>query len=89
MTKRILTCLSIYKFRERLAWKCAINNVEYELINEFHSSKTCSICGYYKYDLGRSDTYSCEYCSSVLNRDINGARNIYHIHMMNSENDIG
>jgi transposase len=84
MTKRVLTCLSIYKFRERLEWKCDWKNVEYEMINEFYSSKTCSLCGFYKKDLGGSDMYSCNYCNSLLNRDINGARNIYHIHMMNT-----
>jgi IS605 OrfB family transposase len=83
ITKRILLTLSFFKFRERLEYKCQRQGVEYEMINEFYSSKTCSICGSYNSNLGSNKIFSCDKCMSFMDRDVNGARNIYHIYEMN------
>ena len=37
----------------------------------------CSKCGNIKHDLGINKIYECLKCNTVLDRDINGARNIY------------
>jgi putative transposase len=41
------------------------------------TSKMCSICGNIKEDLGGNETYKCQKCGTCIERDINGARNIY------------
>ena len=51
-TKRVGLLMSLYKFKERLKYKCSINNTSYVEIDESYTSKTCSNCGYYKKDLG-------------------------------------
>ena len=55
---------SFYKFQQRLDYKCISNNIKINYIDESYTSETCSKCGYYKKDL-------------VINRDINGVKNIY------------
>lgn len=43
----------------------------------FPSSKTCSVCGYYKNGLKLSNrTYTCDACGAVIDRDINASINI-------------
>jgi hypothetical protein len=59
-----------YDFRLRLKYKCSVNNRKFKLVNEYYTSKTCSLCGSYK-------IYSCSNCSSSIDRDVNGCRNIY------------
>jgi putative transposase len=66
-----------YEFTQRLQFKCLINNVNYNLINESYTSKVCSSCGSYKKDLGGAKIYYCKDCQMSIDRDINGARNIY------------
>ena len=36
-----------YDFQLKLKYKCYINNVNFKLVNEYYTSKTCSICGNY------------------------------------------
>ena len=80
-TKRIGLLMSLYKFKERLKYKCSINNTSYMEIDESYTSKTCSKCGYYKKDLGGSKIYKCNKCTLNINRDINGSRNILLNHL--------
>ena len=81
MNKRIFYGLNLYKFKERLQFKCKERGVEYEEVNERYTSKTCSVCGFYKADLN-SKTYECNKCNIKLHRDFNGARCIYYSHML-------
>lgn len=37
----------------------------------------CSHCGNIHKNLGSNDTYKCINCEMVMDRDVNGARNIY------------
>jgi IS605 OrfB family transposase len=76
-TKRIIQCLSFYKFTERLKYKCNLYNIQYGKINEWMTSKMCSMCGNIKHDLGSNKKYNCENCKLKIDRDINGARNIH------------
>ncbi len=69
--------MSFYKFRERLKYKCDENQRKYIMINEWMALKMCSKCGKIKEDLEGSNKYECNKCKIKMDRDINGARNIY------------
>ncbi|AYV78324.1 MAG: transposase [Edafosvirus sp.] len=75
--KRITTTMSFYKFRERLKYKCKVNNVELHMVNEMYTSKTCGKCCKINEVEGRK--YECKHIEGikikkyVVGRDINGA----------------
>lgn len=77
MTKRVVSSLNYYKFMERLKYKCSANKIGLSIIDEWMTSKMCSICGTVKEDLGGNKRYECNSCLVEMDRDINGARNIY------------
>ncbi len=74
--KQLAHSLAFSKFRERLNFKCSIKNCNYIIVNEYYTSKTCSICSNVNEDLGSSKIYNCIKCKSTLDRDVNGCRNI-------------
>jgi|SaaInlStandDraft_1057018.scaffolds.fasta_scaffold04052_8 transposase len=39
-------------------------------------NKTCTNCGNLHKSLGSNKTYKCEKCNVIMERDVNGARNI-------------
>ena len=65
--------LKHYLFQTRL--KCKLSNKVIICTEEF-TSKTCGVCGTINKDLCGSDTFKCDSCNLVIDRDINGARNI-------------
>jgi putative transposase len=76
-TVRSMVTWSHYRFRQRLIAKSR----EYPwcrvvLCNESYTSKTCTNCGELHHSLGGSKVFSCPSCGFVIDRDINGARNI-------------
>lgn len=77
MTKRISMNLSFYEFRQKLKYKCCLNKTKYGVIDEWMTSKMCSRCGEIKEELGGKKIYRCEKCKLIIDRDINGARNIH------------
>jgi putative transposase len=77
MTKRVAILMSLYVFKERLKYKCYLKCCKYKEINECYTSKTCTLCGYIKKDLGNARVFECNKCYANIERDINGARNIY------------
>jgi putative transposase len=77
MSKRVLHCYELFLFKERLKNRCKERGVIYEEVNEYHTSKTCSICGNVKKDLGLNKKYNCINCGTEIQRDMNGARCIY------------
>jgi putative transposase len=77
MTKRIVSSLNYFKFMERLKYKCSINKTGLAIIDEWMTSKMCSLCGNIKENLGGNKIYECSNCLAIIDRDINGARNIY------------
>ena len=70
--------VGLYKFKETLVNKAAVNDKKVVFIDRFYpSSKTCSGCGYKKRDLKLSDRFwVCSECGAEHDRDINAARNI-------------
>lgn len=75
--KLIAHRMCIGKYRSRLEWRCKLNNVKYKMVDERYTSKMCSRCGFLKEDLGSKKIFDCNSCQVILDRDVNGARNIY------------
>ena len=74
MTKRVGILMRHGQFRERLKYKCSTKRIMYVEVDERFTSKTCSVCGEYKEDLGRNEVYDCGKCGNKIDRDINGCR---------------
>lgn len=68
--------LQHYKFKERLKFKCSKNNCKLTIVTEEYTSKTCTKCGTLN-DVGSSEIFKCNKCQLIIDRDYNGARNIY------------
>ena len=62
----------------QIEYKSQLNGVKVSKAGRFYpSSKTCSICGNIKQDLGLSDrTYHCDKCGAVIDRDYNASLNL-------------
>lgn len=76
MTKRVGLLMRHYQFRQRLIFKCKSKRISCIEVDEKYTSKTCSMCGAYKGDLGGSRIYNCDKCGRQLDRDMNGSRDI-------------
>jgi putative transposase len=74
---RQMTTWAHYRFRERLLFKCRQYGCKVAIVDEAFTSKTCSSCGMIDYNLGAKKVYSCSKCNMVMDRDINGAKNIF------------
>ena len=77
MNKRIIQSLSYYKLLERLKFKSLINKSNLIIQEEWYTSKTCTLCGQIKNNLGSNTVYSCNFCNLKTDRDYNGCRNIF------------
>ena len=77
LTKQAVIILGYYKYRQRLEYKCECRGCYYECVNEWITSKTCSLCGNIKENLGGNKIYNCDVCGSIIDRDINPNRNMY------------
>lgn len=75
-TKRVMCMFSFYSFKEKLEYKCKMYNKELIICDESFTSKTCTCCGKLNYNLGSSEVFVCEECDMIIDRDVNGARNI-------------
>jgi hypothetical protein len=58
-------------------YKCAISNIKFKLINEYYTSKTCSLYCSYNENLAGNKLYNCDKYKYILDRNINQFRNIY------------
>ena len=76
-TVRSMLALSHYKFKKRLLEMGESNGCKIIICNEAYTSKTCGKCGNIKDNLGGSREYNCQRCGLIIDRDYNGARNIY------------
>ena len=75
--KRVGTSMRLYVFKERLKYKCFVCGVNYQEVNERHTSRYCSNCGNgYNFRLTTEKEYGCRTCKIKIDRDINGAKNI-------------
>ena len=72
---RNLLCLQHYKFRERLTNKCQLRGCSIDVCTEEYTSQTCGCCGKLT-KVGSKDVFKCNYCNQIIDRDVNGARNI-------------
>jgi len=74
---RDLYMLKHYTFKQRiLTGSSSYHNVQF--VNESYTTKTCTLCGTLNHDIGSNKVFKCmdETCSNVIDRDLNGARNI-------------
>lgn len=65
-----------YKFRNILRFKGLMHNNKVVIGTEEYTSKTCTNCFKIDSELGSKEIYNCKNCKHVLDRDVNGARNI-------------
>lgn len=76
-TARAMLSLSHFSFKQRLLHMGQSRGCEVNICSEAYTSKTCGCCGAQKNDLGGSREYTCTTCGLEIDRDYNGARNIY------------
>lgn len=74
--KRIGLMMRFSEYRKRLEYKCLINNIKIEIIDEAYTSKVCSTCGNCKKDLKGEKGYNCIPCNKKQNRDFNSTTNM-------------
>ena len=67
---------SHYSFKQKLKAKAEEYSSEVIEANEDYTSKTCTNCGHQQ-NIGSEKLMKCSHCGLVLDRDINGARNIF------------
>lgn len=75
-TTRNMLDLSHYKFLEKLKFKCLEYQRNLIIVSEEYTSKTCGNCGTINNKLRGSKVFKCDKCKVVIDRDMNGARNI-------------
>lgn len=63
------------KFRTILKQKVLKYGSTVHIVCEGNTSKTCGVCGTVK-EIKNNRIYKCEVCNAIIDRDINGARNI-------------
>jgi IS605 OrfB family transposase len=74
---RLMNDVKFYKFKQRLHYKCVINNTKVFFINEAYTTQCCSSCGNLWREIGTSREYKCKKCYLNCGRDYNAAKNIY------------
>ncbi len=74
---RSMNNLSFFKFKTKLKYKAKEKGVNVYEFTEPYTSKTCGNCGELNYNLESSRNFSCNKCKLKIDRDINGARNIF------------
>lgn len=71
---RTMNCFRFYEFKERLKLKCKENGVTFIESSEAFTSKTNSFTGELMENLGSKESF--KFNNVLVDRDINGARNI-------------
>ena len=79
-TARSMLTWAHYRFRERLVGKALGTGKEVVTVTEEYTSKTCGRCGHVN-DKFTSKTFKCAKCGVEMDRDANGARNIFLKHV--------
>ena len=88
-SKRILTLQRHYQFKQRLVSKCKERKIFLQVIDESYTSKTCCNCGSLHNNLGKSKVFKCPRCEIIIDRDMNGAVNMFIKSMSKSKTSIG
>lgn len=80
---RMLLSWNHYKFKQRLLNKGQELGCKVIIVNEAYTTKTCTRCGVVRGPL-QGKTFQCESdsCGLVIDRDINGSRNILLRHLI-------
>ena len=76
-TARSIMTWGHYRFRQGLIHKARQCGRKVVVVDESFTSKTCSSCGFIKSNLGASKVFRCDQCKCVMDRDANGAKNIF------------
>lgn len=76
-TVRSMLGLGHYAFRQRLKEVAERRNVQILECTEEYTSKTCSCCGWIHPRLGGSKMFTCGHCGAKVDRDLQGAFNIF------------
>lgn len=79
---RNLMNLNHFKFKQRLSDVCDANNAILDICTEEFTSQTCPKCGILTKN--GSKTFKCSDCKFTIDRDVNGARNIFMKTILNS-----
>ena len=74
---RSMNNLSFFKFKTKLKNKAKEKGINVYEFTEPYTSKTCGKCGKLNFGLANSRNFSCNNCDLKIDRDINGARNIF------------
>jgi len=77
VTVRSMLALSHYAFQERLKHMAKYRGCIVNICSEAYTSKTCGSCGIMNNTLSGNKVFECSNCDLVIDRDYNGARNIY------------
>jgi putative transposase len=75
-TVRKMLTWSHYKFKHIIQAKAKRYACLIVPCVEHYTSKTCSECGNIDHKLGGSKIYHCKCCASIMDRDLNAAKNI-------------
>lgn len=75
-TNREMYNLAHYRFKMRLKYKASLNDCQVIDCCESYTSKTCTNCGKIN-NVGAKKIYKCSSCPCHIDRDLNGARNIF------------
>ena len=73
-TARQMMTWSHYRFQQRMKNKL---NDRLVIVDESYTSKTCGSCFKINHKLGGNKVFTCSSCGLTIDRDINGARNIF------------
>ena len=76
LTTRSMMTWSHYKFKELLKYKMKRSGGRLIECTEEYTSKTCTRCGRINHNLGSNKVFTCKSCNLIIDRDVNGARNI-------------
>ena len=74
--KFVLNMLAHYRFRQHLSNKCEEYGCKLEIVNESYTSLCCTKCGFLSKKYKKREK-ECMHCGYNINRDLNGARNIF------------
>jgi putative transposase len=76
-TARAIATWSHFRFRMRLQEKAREHPwCKVIFVTEEYTSRTCGRCGHDHYRLGSNKVFRCPNCHLIVDRDVNGARNI-------------
>jgi putative transposase len=67
---------SFFSFKEKLKEKSRRYEKKVIIVDESYTSCTCGVCGHINNAKG-NEVFKCSSCNLVLDRDVQGSRNIF------------